>query len=112
MNAVEVISLMCALSFLGYGTTCLLSAHMVAEFERYGIPQFRLITGLLQLLAALGLVLGLVLPVVGALSAAGLSLQMACGVSVRIRIGDRLQQCLPAAVFMFICGYLAVALIK
>lgn len=101
----------CALAFYGYGASCLVSAHMRAEFQRYGIPQFRKLTGILQLVAASGLLLGTIYPIIGGLAAAGIALQMACGLGVRIRIGDGFVQCIPATVFMLLCGILALSLI-
>ncbi|MGB0409730.1 MAG: DoxX family protein [Opitutales bacterium] len=111
MNLTTAVQLFCALSFLGYGGTCLGSSHMVAEFRRYGIPRFRKLTGLLQILAALGLLLGLGAPLLGGLAATGLALQMACGLGLRLRIGDSGRQCLPAAAYLLLCGWLALQLI-
>jgi hypothetical protein len=105
------IILFCALSFLGYGVSCLFAAHMVAEFERYRLARFRFLTGLLQVLAAVGLLIGLKIPVVAGIAAGGLALQMACGLGVRIRIKDPWYLCLPAATYMLLCSYLAVTLI-
>ena len=110
MSALLLIQTFCALSFFGYGISCLLSEHMVREFQRYGIPQFRKLTGLLQILAAIGLLVGMWLPFIGAIAAGGLSLQMACGLVVRIRIQDPLFQCLPATTDLILCGWLATAL--
>jgi hypothetical protein len=107
----NAILLFCAASFLGYGLSCLVSAHMVDEFRRYRLSGFRKMTGVLQLLGALGLLAGLWQPVVGGIAAAGLSLQMACGLAVRIRIRDSLLQCLPAAAYMLLCGWLAAELL-
>lgn len=111
MTALTVILLFTALSFLGYGLSCLFSPHMVAEFQRYGLPQFRRLTGLLQVLAAVGLSIGLLAPWVAGLAAAGLALQMACGLAVRIKIGDAWYLCLPAGAYLLICVWLATRLL-
>jgi hypothetical protein len=105
------LSLFCSVSFFGYGLSCLFSRHMVAEFERYGLARFRTLTGALQVLAATGLLVGLQIPVIGGIAAAGLALQMACGLGVRVRIGDPWFRCLPAAGYMILCGYLATQLL-
>lgn len=81
---------------------------MVAEFQRYGLSKYRVLTGALQLLAAVGLLLGLKFPWIGGVAAAGLALQMACGLGVRIHLGDAWYYCLPAASYMIICGALAL----
>ena len=42
-----------AIAFLVYGPCCVLSGHMVVEFERYRLARFRKITGYLQILCLL-----------------------------------------------------------
>jgi len=84
---------------------------MVAEFHRYRLARFRRLTGRLQLLGATGLLVGLYLPWVGGLAAAGIALQMACGLGVRVKIGDSWVQCLPATSYMLLCGWLATQLL-
>jgi len=77
-----------SLSFLIFGTLCLNAPYIVAEFERYSMPGVRTLTGVLQILAAAGLLIGLWVPklgLLGALAAAGLALQMLVGLGVRIR---------------------------
>lgn len=89
------------LSFFAYGVACLTTNWMRREFERYRLARFRVVTGLLQLAGASGLFVGLFVPALGCLAAAGLSLQMLLGVGVRITIRDSLLQAIPAA---FYCG--------
>lgn len=84
--------------FLYYGAANLLANGMVAEFERFGLSRFRRMTGVLELLGALGLAVGLFLPPIAVVSAGGLSLLMALGVAARIRVGDAMLETLPAAV--------------
>jgi len=98
----------CALAFFFYGVSCIYSPHMRVEFTRYGLSQFRVMTGILQVLAAIGLALGVAYPILGGIAAGGVALQMACGLGVRIHIGDKWYQCIAAAFFMLICGWLAV----
>ena len=107
MNSVTVIQAFCALSFFGFGISCLCSRHMAAEFRRYGIPQFRALTGWLQIGAACGLIVGLWLPRAAGIAAAGLALQMACGLAVRLRIRDTWLQCSPASAYLLLSGWLA-----
>jgi hypothetical protein len=98
-----------ALSFLGYGVSCIGSAHMQREFERYRLGRQRVLVGSLQLLAALGLLLGLGEPWVGRAAAAGLALMMLTGVIVRWRIKDSWVQMTPAAFYLILNAYLSVA---
>lgn len=111
MNGITLAMLICSLSFFIYGWCCLYAKRMVAEFERYRLSNFRRLTGILQLLGATGLLAGLVIPWVGGMAAAGLSLQMACGVGVRVSIKDTWLQCLPAMFYMLLCGWLAIQLL-
>lgn len=111
MTTLTAILLFTAVSFLGYGLSCLFSPHMVVEFRRYGLPQFRRLTGGLQVLAAVGLFMGLFIPWVAGVAAVGLALQMACGLAVRIKIGDAWYLCLPAGAYLLICAWLASRLV-
>ncbi len=111
MNLLQTVMLFCALSFIGYGASCLRTRRMVEEFARYRLARYRVLTGWLQLLGALGLLIGFLVPVLGGLAAGGLSLQMACGLGVRVRISDPWLHCLPAAVYMLLCGWIATQLL-
>jgi len=81
---------------------------MQQEYVRYGVPQLRPLVGSLQIAGALGLLAGLMLPIVGQLAAAGLTLLMFFGVRLRIRIKDSLPQMLPAIVCFLLNAYLTV----
>lgn len=84
--------------FLYYGAASLVADGMVAEFERFGLSRFRRLTGVLELLGAVGLAVGLFLPAITVVSAGGLALLMALGVAVRVRVGDTALETLPAVV--------------
>lgn len=102
-NALFIFS---AVSFLFFGIGCLRSAHLKAEFERYGVPQFRVMTGYLQLMGAAGIALGFYFVPLQLLSCFGLSLLMLFGVGVRIKIKDSFIQSFPAAFYCVLNGYL------
>lgn len=82
---------------------------MQREFERYRLGRQRVLVGSLQLLAALGLLLGLGEPWLGRAAAAGLALMMLTGVVVRCRIKDRWVQMTPASLYLILNAYLSVA---
>lgn len=98
-----------ALSFLAYGVTCIGSAHMKREFQRYGLARQRVWVGSLQLLAALGQLVGLSLPWIGLSASIGLAAMMLVGVLVRLRIKDRLVMIFPAFFYMILNAYLSVS---
>ena len=48
--------------FLFYGLSCLFANAMVEEFQRFGLADFRRLTGILEVLGALGLIIGYLYP--------------------------------------------------
>jgi hypothetical protein len=102
-----------ALFFLFYGLQCITSPFMVEEFRRFGLPDSqRILTGVLQLMGAAGLIAGPIMPALGLLSSAGLALMMLIAFGVRIRIKDGLAQSAPSLAFMIINGYLASGFVR
>jgi uncharacterized membrane protein YkgB len=104
-----VLILFSAISFLGYGSACFLSAYMKREFDRYHLGSQRALVGGLQLCAAIGLLAGLSHPWMGRAAAAGLALMMLVAVGVRIRIKDSLPQTTPALFYLALNAYLSLA---
>lgn len=95
-------------SFLFYGYGTLFTMRQRDEFERYGMPRLRVLVGSMQLLGGAGVLLGLALPVLGALAASGLTLMMLFGLIVRFRIHDALRLMVPAASLAVLNATLAV----
>jgi hypothetical protein len=93
-------------SFLFFGIGCLSSPYLIEEFERYGVPQFRTLTGVLQLLGGIGTLAGFYWIPLQIFSCFGLSLLMLFGVGVRIKIKDRFIQSFPATFYCVLNGYL------
>lgn len=86
-----------AVLFLVYGSLCLVSGGMEAEFERFGLARFRRATGGLEVVGGLGLLIGLVVPEVLVIASAGLALLMLLGLVARLRVRDAFLETLPAA---------------
>ncbi len=103
-----IVTLFCAFSFIGYGVSCIFSPRMVVEFDRYRLGKCRVLTGVLQVLGAAGLLLGILYETVGMLAAAGLSLLMLAGFITRLKIRDPILLCLPSLAYMALCAWLAV----
>lgn len=97
-----------AFVFLVYGISLLISSSMVIDFERFGLAKFRVLTGVLEVLGAVGVVAGIKWPIVTPFAAAGLCLLMLAGVIVRVRSGDGVLLSLPAALLMIVNGYIAL----
>jgi hypothetical protein len=101
------IAVFTSLSFIAYGAGCLSSGWMRAEFERYGLARWRVITGFLEILGAGGVLLGLTVPLVGLLAAGGLTILMVGAFGVRLRIRDSFLQTLPSFLYLILTLYLA-----
>ena len=108
----NVLFIFSAVSFLFFGIGCLRSPHLIAEFERYGVPQFRTVVGLLQLLGALGIALGFWSPTLQLLSTFGLAILMLLGFGVRLKIRDNFIQSFPAFFYFLLNLYLSYQLFQ
>jgi uncharacterized membrane protein YphA (DoxX/SURF4 family) len=110
LTLIDLLLWFSSVSFLFYGIGCFTSPFMAQEFDRYGIPQFRKLTGILQLLGALGIIVGFWVDYLQALSALGLSVLMLVGVITRIVIKDGLMKTFPALFYCLLNGYLCFEL--
>jgi uncharacterized membrane protein YphA (DoxX/SURF4 family) len=107
MNEVWILAVFNAVAFFYYGLTCLFSSRMMREFIRFGLsPKQRLLTGILQLFGATGVLIGLLTPILGMLSTAGLTLMMFMGFGVRLKIRNSIKQSVPSFTFMLLNAYL------
>jgi hypothetical protein len=108
----ELLVIVSILAFLFYGLSVLFSDAMVEEFQRYGLSRFRRLTGLLEVLGALGLLLGYVVPWLTVAASGGLALLMAMGVVVRFRSGDSVAQALQAFAMLLVNLFILVFAIR
>lgn len=92
-------------AFLFYGLVCLTSESMVAEFERFRLSGLQTLTGSLEVLGALGLLLGYRYPPLTAVSSGGLALLMVLGVLARFRIHDPWTAMLPAIALFLVNAF-------
>ncbi|MDG1452389.1 MAG: DoxX family protein [Polaribacter sp.] len=100
MNLLTVLTWVSSLAFIYFGVTCFYSKFIISEFKRYGLPKFRKLTGFLQLLGAIGLLIGLYFtPILLLLASTGLHLLMLSGFIVRIKIKDNFIKSAPAFIF-------------
>lgn len=108
MSLITLVVIISSLSFLFYGIHCLKSDYMKQEFKRYGLENFRVLTGVLQILGSLGLLAGLEYKLILQLSSLGLAILMFSGLVVRIKIKDRLIQTLPALILLLVNSILLI----
>lgn len=80
---------------------------MIEEFKRFGMTKSqRKLTGILQILGSFGLLTGLLFPVIGLLSSAGLTAMMLVAFFVRLKIKDSISESVPSFVFFAINAWL------
>ncbi len=99
--------LVVAASFLGYGFSCIFSDRMQQEFIRFGLEKWRVFTGILQILGALGLAIGVKISMIGAIAALGLALLMFLGFLTRLKINDGIKASAPSFILMLLNAYLS-----
>ena len=106
MNLLTVLILISSLSFLGYGIAYFISPQMKSEFKRFGLEKAGTITAVLEIIGAVGLLVGLKVQPILLISAGGLAFLMLLGVAVRIKVKDSLWISLPALFFMLLNAYI------
>jgi hypothetical protein len=79
---------------------------MKSEFKRFNLEKIGLLTIVLQILGATGLLVGFFFKPILSLASLGLGLLMLSGLIVRIRMNDGLLVSLPALFFMLLNLYL------
>jgi uncharacterized membrane protein YkgB len=82
---------------------------MVQEFKRFGLRNFRVLIGILQMAAAIGLLFGFRYPILTLIASGGLAVLMALGLLVRIRLKDAPLVALPAFAFLLLNLYILLS---
>lgn len=108
-TTIAILQVISASAFTVYGLACLFSQKLVVEFGRYKLSSFRVLTGLLEISGAVGLLVGFYIPLLKTLAALGLAALMLCGIAVRIRIKDSLVQIIPALVLFIINSFIFIS---
>ena len=106
MRYLEVLIIFSSISFLAYGMAYFTSHKMKGEFIRFGLSRFGMLTAILEILGALGLLVGLLFNYILLISSGGLALLMFLGVAVRLRIKDGLWVSSPALFYLFLNVYI------
>lgn len=75
---------------------------MKIEFKRYSLEKLRIVTGFLEILGGLGLLIGLEYTFILKLAALGLAMMMIAALFVRIKIKDSPLQSVPALTLLLI----------
>jgi len=106
MYVVLVCTLISSLSFFAYAFSYFNVPHMKNEFKRFGLEKLGLTIVLLQILGAIGLLVGLKFNFILIISSLGLALLMFAGVIIRIKVKDSLWISLPAFLYMVLNAFI------
>ena len=97
-----------AISFIIYGITSFYSERLISEYKRWGYQKLRILIACLQILASIGLFLGMYYPYLLTLVSFSLFLMMLVAIFARIKIKDNITNTLPAvfyAILNFVIFY-------
>ena len=97
--------LVSGISFIIYGSLLLLSPKMQNEFKRFGLEKFTKLTGVLELLGGIGMLIGLMFDNILLISSGGLTLLMLLGFIVRLKVKDGFWLSFPSFFFMILNLY-------
>ncbi len=112
MSLPTLLTFFSGFSFLFFGAASLFTSQMKSEFIRYGLENSRRLVGGIQLLGALGLLLGYFYsPLLQTLAALGLSILMLFGFLVRLRIRDSFIQSAPSLIYAVLNAILFIMLL-
>lgn len=98
--------------FALYGISCFVSRRTAAEFERYGLPHLRVLTGVLQVAGSLGLIVGHFYPPLLVLAAGGLAAMMFIAMLTRFKIRDPLYLAIPSFSLCILNSLIVVAALR
>ena len=102
----SVLSIISGISFVFFGLACFLSDFFINEFFRYGLSEFRVLVGILELLGGVGCIIGVFNNKILLIASFGLSILMIMGVIVRIKINDTIYQTVPAIFYFLLNGFI------
>jgi hypothetical protein len=112
MNIDKISILISSVSFIAFAVSYFTSPHMKKEFKRFGLEKIGLLTIILQLMGATGLIIGLKFNPILTISSFGLALIMLSGLIVRIKLKDSVWISLPALFYMGLNTYIFFASIN
>ena len=112
MNTLFVMMvLVSGISFIIYGCLLFISPQMQDEFKRFGLEKFTKITGVLELLGGIGMLIGLMFENILLISSGGLTLLMLLGFIVRLKVKDGFWLSFPSLFFMILNLYVFLIVI-
>lgn len=98
--------LISSISFFGYAASYFIWPQMKKEFKRFGLEKIGLLTIILEIMGAVGLIVGLRFNLILILSSLGLAILMLAGLLVRLKLKDSIWVSLPALFYMILNTYI------
>ena len=114
MNATAVLAGVLVVAFIVLGSAKLAAAPAMrarAEHVGFSVDAYRRI-GALEILAVVGILVGVAVPVIGALAATGLVLLLGGAVVTHLRNGDAVRDVAPAVVLGVVATVYAVLVLN
>ncbi|MGV9004081.1 DoxX family protein [Flavobacterium sp.] len=95
-----------SISFAGYAISYFILPNMKNEFERFDLKNLGIFVIILEIIGAVGLLVGLFYNPLLLLASGGLALLMFLGLLTRIKVNDSLLVSLPATFYMLLNAYI------
>jgi hypothetical protein len=109
LDLLTVLTWFSSIAFIYFGINCFYSEFIISEFKRYKLPEYRKLTGILQVLGAVGSLIGLYFyPELLILASTGLFLLMLAGFVVRLKIKDNFVNSSPSFTFAALNLFIAI----
>ncbi|NEN22359.1 hypothetical protein G3O08_02440 [Cryomorpha ignava] len=112
MDVVKICILISSLSFFAYAVSYFISPQMKKEFKRFGLEKIGLLTIILEVMGATGLIVGLKFNLILTISSLGLALLMLSGLIVRLKLKDSIWISFPALFYMALNTFIFLMSIK
>ena len=96
MNTYLILIYISAISFFYYSINSFFSNRLILEFERWGYKKYRNIIAVSQLIASIGLFIGIYYPILTSIMSFLLLVMMVGAIFVRLKIKDKLLEIFPA----------------
>jgi uncharacterized membrane protein YphA (DoxX/SURF4 family) len=94
-----ILLLFSAASFIFYGLNSFYSKRMVSEYSRWGYDKLRVFLAWCQLLGGLGLLIGIMYPLMLSTASFLLTIMMLTAIFTRIKAKDKLLYTLPSVFY-------------
>ncbi len=79
---------------------------MVGDFRRFNLENLRILTGVLEILGGIGILIGLWWLPAQVVAASGLALLMLCAFVIRLHVRDSVAASLPSFLLLLLNGYI------